>query len=282
MTPKPIVQSHTRRWVLGAAATAAVPVAACATGGGSGGAAQPSAATRLKAGSSLTYWNDQAGAYPDLMGRWATAFQQQTNVTVVVTGGIADYGNKLTAAFASGTPPDVYRYLQEGIPLPSAVERNMLLKLDDFVKRDKYDLTEFRKDSVQLYRWKGVLYGLPRDYGLQLIYYNTDLFQRLGLAPIPADWNDQTWTFQKFVDTCVQIARGGERYALFVPRGRRLWASFVYSNGGSVVKKNSDGLATEFALTDKAASDALQLMQDLIYRHKAAPEPGEEAALGNQ
>ena len=277
-----------RRVVAGAGLSGAgVVLSACGgqsgAGGATGGSGTGGAAT-LKAGSTIVYWNDQAGAYPDLMQKWGTAFQQKTGVKVEVTGGIpaADYQNKLGAAFAGGTGPDVYRYLQEAVPLPAAVERNTLRKLDDYVKRDKYDLADFRKDSIELYRWKGVLYGLPRDYGLQVIYYNSDLFQRLGIPPIPTDWNDKTWTMQKFVDVCVQVARGGERHAVFVPRGRRPWSSFVYSNGGQVVKKNADGLATEFALTEKPAVDALQLMQDLIYKHKAAPQPSEEAALGNQ
>ncbi|MGH2354043.1 MAG: extracellular solute-binding protein [Chloroflexota bacterium] len=67
-----------------------------------------------------------------------------------------------------------------------------------------------------------------------------------------------------------------------MPRGRRLWASFVYSNGGAIVKQNPDGLATEFAVADRPATEALQLMQDLIYKHKVAPLPAEEGALGNQ
>jgi ABC-type glycerol-3-phosphate transport system substrate-binding protein len=266
--------------MLGAGALGAL-AAACSP---SGGPASQGAGTgpALKSGTTIVYWNDQGGAYPDLMQRWGTALEQKTGVKVEATGGVQDYNNKLTAAFAAGSPPDVYRYLQEAIPLPAAVDRNMLLALDALVKRDHYDLADFRKDSIELYRWKGALRGLPRDYGLQVIYYNTDLFQRLGLPPIPADWTDKTWTFQKFVDVCVQVARGGERYALFVPRGRRLWASFVYSNGGNVVKMNSDGVATEFALAERPAVDALQLMQDLIHKHKAAPLPSEEAALGNQ
>jgi multiple sugar transport system substrate-binding protein len=265
---------------LGAGALGAL-AAACSTSGGS--ASQGTgAAPAVKSGTTIVYWNDQGGAYPDLMQRWGTSLEQKTGVKVEATGGVGDYANKLPAAFAAGSPPDVYRYLQEAIPLPAAVDRNMLLALDALVKRDHYDLADFRKDSIELYRWKGALRGLPRDYGLQVIYYNTDLFQRLGIPPIPADWTDKTWTFQKFVDVCVQVARGGERYALFVPRGRRLWASFVYSNGGNVVKMNSDGVATEFALAERPAVDALQLMQDLIHKHKAAPLPSEEAALGNQ
>ncbi len=261
---------------------AATPLAAaCGTGASTTTTGGEAPAAKLKAGSTLVYWNDMGGAYPNVMQTWADRFQQKTQVKVESTGGVGDYTNKLGAAFASGSAPDIYRYLQENIPLPAAVERNMLLKLDPYVKRDKYDLSDFRKDSIELYRWKGDLLALPRDYGLQLIFYNTDIFQREGLQPIPTDWNDKTWTFAKFLEYCQRLAKpNGERYALFVPRGNRLWASFVYSNGGAIVKKN-DGGPTEVALAEKPAADALQLMQDLIYKHKVAPLPSEEGGLGN-
>jgi len=250
---------------------------------GNTGSSGSGAPAKLKAGSTVVFWSDQGGGQPAVMQDWAQRFEKETGVKVEPTAGIADWQNKLVSAFTAGTPPDVFRYLQEQIPIVAAVERNMFLKLDDFIKRDKYDLSDFRKDAVELYRWKGSLYALPRAYGLQITFYNTDAFAREGIAPPPPDWTDKTWSFQKFQESCVRLGRpGGERYALFVPRASRLWASFVYSNGGAIVKKNADGLATEFALAEAPAVEALQLMQDLIYKHQVAPEPSQEAALGNQ
>jgi multiple sugar transport system substrate-binding protein len=145
----------------------------------------------------------------------------------------------------------------------------------------EYDLSDFRKDAVEIYRWKGSLYALPRAYGLQITFYNTDTFAREGIASLPTDWNDKTWTFQKFQEVCLKVGRPSEgRYALFVPRASRLWQSFIYCNGGAVVKKNTDGLATEFAINEPPAVEALQFMQDLIYKHQVAPEPSQEAGLG--
>ncbi|HEU5316051.1 MAG TPA: extracellular solute-binding protein [Chloroflexota bacterium] len=269
----------TRRRVItsGGVAGAALTLAACGGQAQDTGAAAP--AGQLKVGSTLIFWNGQGGSYPALMTQWGERFQQKTGVKVEATGGIASFDEKMTGSFAAGSPPDVWRYSPGTFPLPLAIERNMLLKIEPYVKRDKYDLNDFRKDSIDLYRWKGALHALPRDYGLQLIYYNTDIFQKEGLPPIPADWNDKTWTFQKFLDACTRVTKG-DRYALYVPRGDRLWASFVYSNGGAVVKKNGEGIATEIALTEKPATEALQLMQDLIYKHKVAPLPSEEAGLG--
>ena len=198
----------TRRRVL--AAVAASPLAvACGTGASNTATGGEAPAGKLKTGSTLNYWNDMGGAYPGVMQTWADRFAQKTGVKVEATGGIGDYNNKLGASFASGSSPDIYRYLYSSIPLPAAVERGMLMKLDAYVKRDKYDLSDFRKDALELYRWKGDLLALPRDYGLQLIFYNTDIFQREGLQPIPADWNDKTWTLQKFLEYCQRLTRPG-------------------------------------------------------------------------
>ena len=240
------------------------------------------APSTLKAGATITFWNDMGGPYPGLMEKWRDQFGGKTQVKVEVSGGMGDFTNKLTAAFAGGTPPDLYRYLQENIPLPAAVERNMLKKLDDLIKRDKVDLSDFRKDSIVLYQWKGSQLALPRDYGLQLIYFNTEVFAKAGVQPIPTDWADKTWTFDKFLETCQAVMRGGAQYGLILNRGWRPWASWVYSNGGAVVKKDAEGLATEFAIAEKPAIDALQFLQDLMYKHKVAPTPEEETALGDQ
>ena len=153
-------------------APAAAPTAAPAP---TVAAAPTTAPVTLKAGTTITFWNDMGGPYPGLMEKWRDQFGGKTQVKVEVTGGMGDFTNKLTAAFAAGTPPDLYRYLQENIPLPAAVERNMLKKLDDLIKRDKVDLADFRKDSIVLYQWKGSQLALPRDYGLQLVYYNTEV-----------------------------------------------------------------------------------------------------------
>jgi multiple sugar transport system substrate-binding protein len=270
----------TRRAVLASLATGApVLLAACGTSSGDSGGAAPAA--KLKAGATITFWTDQGGGLPAIAQDWAKRFEAKNGVKVEPTGGIQDYTNKLFGAFTAGTPPDIYRYLQENIPIVAAVDRNMFLKLDAYIKRDKYDLTDFRKDAVEIYKWKGAQYALPRAYGLQLVFYSTDAFTREGIQPIPGDWTDKTWTYAKFLEACQRIARSGDRYALFVPRASRLWASFIYSNGGQIVKKNADGLATEFAINEPPAVEALQFMQDLIYKHKVAPMPSEEPGLGS-
>lgn len=47
----------------------------------------------------------------------------------------------------------------------------------------------------------------------------------------------------------------------------------MYKNGGTVVQKNDQGLATAIALTEPNAVQALQFLQDLMYKHGVSPRP---------
>lgn len=186
--------------------------------------------------------------------------------------------------FAAGTPPDIYHYLQEVVPIVTVVTKKMHLQLDELVKKDKYDLADFRKDSVALYTWEGGLYALPRDYGNQNLFLNLDLFAKAGIEPPPVDWEDKTFTFQKFLDMAqkLTVKKGDktEQWGFLVNRGWRPWASWVYNNGGAVVKRDDKGVATAIALDEPAAVEALQFLQDLMHKHVVAPRPDLESELG--
>ncbi len=200
---------------------------------------------------------------------------------------IADGGqmnNQLLVQTAGGTPPDVFTFFQENIPIDAAVDKNLLLQIDDLIKRDSYDLSDFLPQAVELNRWEGKLYALPRDYGNQQVYYNVDMFKKKGV-PLPAtDWNDTTWTFDKYLQAAQALTEtsGGKttQWGILTNTAWRPWASFVYSNGGKVVNADANGVATSIALTDDAAVGGLQFLQDQIYKYKVAPEPSASSDLG--
>ena len=287
---RPFSRRRLIRAALGTAVSAGVGLlAACGaastgTGVGADPPGRPDGKPRLNTGATLFFMNSMGGPYAGVMEEWATSFRDRTGVKVETSPGTQDFANKLDSSFASGTPPDIFIYHQERVPIVTAVERKMLLRIDSYVKRDHYDLADFRKDAIELNRWKGGLYALPRDYGLQLLFYNVDHFRRAGIKPPPASWQDRAWTFAALLDAAKQLTvrSGGEttQWALRVNRAWRPWASFVYSNGGAVVNRSADGLATGFALHEPAAVEALQFVQDLMYRHHVAPTPDEEKAIG--
>ncbi len=138
--------------------------------------------------------------------------------------------------------------------------------------------------AVELYRWDGKLYALPRDYGNQNIYYNVDLFEKAGLTPPPADWEEKTWTFDAFLEAAKALTvKNGDRteqWGFIVNRGLRPWSSWVYNNGGTLVNQDDRGIATDMALDQPNAVEALQFLQDLMYTHGVAPRPELESETG--
>lgn len=198
--------------------------------------------------------------------------------TQIVTG---DTNAQLLTQIAGGTPPDLFRYLQENIPIPALVDKKLGYALDALISRDKYDYSDFLPQAWNLNVWNGKTYGVPRDYGNQQIYYNVEMFKSAGLQPIPTDWNDTTWTFDAFVEAARKLQKTeGSRttvWGYYVNRAWRPWATFVYSNGGAVVHKDAQGVATDIALTEDAAVGALQYIQDLMLKHKVAPRPDVES-----
>jgi multiple sugar transport system substrate-binding protein len=212
---------------------------------------------------------------------WADTFPQtHPGITVQYQPVTSQYNNKLTAAYAAGTPPDVYRYLQANTPIDAAVKDTLLLDLTSYASRDKYDFSDFLPQAIGLYKWHGKLYALPRDYGAQFVFYNVDLFQKTGLNLLPIKWDDASWTYAKFIDTAkrLTVSQGGatSQWGCIVNTGFRPWASFVYSNDGTIVQNDSNGESTQITLNDDSAAAGLQFLQDLMYKYHVAPTAKEK------
>jgi multiple sugar transport system substrate-binding protein len=268
-------QSISRRAFLrGAAAVAGVAtLAACVPA--APGAAPASEGGDAPAGetATLTFVVDTINeGHVEVRNKWAADFAAaNAGVQIDHQPVPQDYNVKIQTLFAAGTPPDVYRYLQEVTPIITVAQKNLHLQLDDYIAAESYDLSDFRPEAVTLYRWEEKLYALPRDYGNQNFFYNIDLFEADGVALPPADWEDTGWTFETFLDAATTLTkREGERttqWGFLVNRGQRPWASWLYSNGGALVHMDDRGVATESAMTDEASVEALQFVQDLMHTH---------------
>lgn len=269
--------------VLTACGTPAAPT-------GQSGASTPAvAATQAPAqnnGVKLIFMSDTSNeAIIKVRNEWARKFSEaNSGVTVEHQPVPQEYPTKIQTLYAAGTPPDIYRYLQEITPIVTVAQKKLNLPLNSYVERDKYDLSDFRPEAIELYRWENELYALPRDYGNQNLFYNINMLEAAGVQPPTADWTDKSFSFEAFVDMARKLTKKSgdrtEQYGCLVNRGWRPWASWVYNNGASVVSKNAQGLATEITLTDPAAIEALQLLQDLMYKEQLAPRPDIESETG--
>ena len=151
----------------------------------------------------------------------------------------ADYFTKIQTLFAAGTPPISIAICRRSRPSSPCTQKACMCSWTTTSSATAYDISDFRPDAIELYRWDGKTYALPRDYGNQNLYYNVDLFEEAGVEPPPADWEDTEFTFDVFLDMAQQLTKTeGDRttqWGFLVNRGQRPWASWVYSNGGALV-----------------------------------------------
>ncbi|QIZ00461.2 extracellular solute-binding protein [Streptomyces sp. S1D4-11] len=154
---------------LGATLTLAAVVSACSSNSGSGSGS-----------STLNWWtwdDKQATAYEVCAKDFEKA---NPGVTVKISQyGVTDYFTKLTAWLRGlSKAPDAFQNSVQFFP--QYADQHQLLPLDDYIKKDNFDLSRF---SVGVDSWKytdGEQYGLPLDWAATGLYYNTDMLTKAG------------------------------------------------------------------------------------------------------
>ena len=98
----------------------------------------------------------EQGMVNQIVDRWKQANPRGPQAEFVISTG--DVVEKFTTMLAGGTPPAlVSMAASQGVVF---ADRGEFTALDDYAKRDKYDLADYIPVSLDQYRWKGKLYAL--------------------------------------------------------------------------------------------------------------------------
>lgn len=271
-------------WAFGSATAAGL--GACTTAQGARGVpgertnqGEVAPAAQLRRGATIAWAVDDGPTRTPLRQDQVRLFKEVfPDINVELISG-ATGAEKLQALFAAGTPPDLFR--QETPGMAFFASRGQLTALDPYMKRDKYDLSDFFPAAWEIWRWKGRYYGAP-FIGVRVLFYNRSLSQQAGARTPPASWRDASWTWPSFLEVCQKIAvrsgGNGARWAADLGNGRRDWQPWVWSNGGEVF--NPSG--TKVLLAEPPAVEALQFLADLVHRHRVAPKADELQAQGGR
>ncbi|GIN58521.1 hypothetical protein J8TS2_28400 [Lederbergia ruris] len=104
------------------------------------------------------------------------------NITLKLISGSPNDSQFLQEQFARGEVPDII----PTIPTLEYIEDlDLLMPIDDMVEQSGFDLGVFREGIIDNLRaidplGEGNLYGLPIESTLMVMYYNKDIFDRLG------------------------------------------------------------------------------------------------------
>ncbi|MBI3970751.1 MAG: extracellular solute-binding protein [Chloroflexi bacterium] len=261
-----------RRTVLRFGSTMAaggVVAALAACGAPGGGPSASGAASRIGAGTVITYLGNHNQAESMVVEPEMKAFEQKfPGVKVEVTNLTSGYDEKLKTMLASGTPPDMFR--TGGSNWAELTNQGAMAEIGSRVKRDKYDLSDLIEAAVQQYFWKGKHLGLGSNVGYSLIYYNPAVFAEAGVREPSDDWA-RPWTWEDFADalkrTTKRSATGEpERYGF---SGLNEFHRIQVTNGVRIC--NDEETRTLYDTPE--AIEVWEWLYDLVHAHKVAQNP---------
>lgn len=114
--------------------------------------------------------------------------QANPNIHVQIQVVTGDYLQTLQPMLASHTAPDLF-YVDSSYA-PQLESQGVLLPLDDYIKKDNVDASDFSASLLKAFQWQGQTYGLPKDFNTLAIEYNKDLLAKAGIQNPPSTWEE--------------------------------------------------------------------------------------------
>jgi len=188
----------------------------------------------------------------------------------------ADYFTKIQTLWASGDSaeiPDI-AFLS---PVINYAADGVLEPLDPFIEEFDFDREDFWPGLLEFATYDGQVYGFPRDSGLEVLYYNPEIFDEVGV-----EYPNEDWTWDDLMAAAEQltvVAGNGRvsRYALGMEAGKyQLW---IGQNGGSILDDMAN--PSRCTLTEPEAVEALQFFVDMMNNNYAMPDANLSQAGGD-
>jgi multiple sugar transport system substrate-binding protein len=103
--------------------------------------------------------------------------------------GAQEYFVDMTTQLAAGVGPDLI-FVCNTVNFPEYAAAKYLVPLDDYLKADNVDLSDYVPEALQGATYEGKLYALPDSYhnGDSILYYNKTMFDKAGVAYPTDDW----------------------------------------------------------------------------------------------
>lgn len=252
------------------ALAACTPASAPSGSAGEGGAASEEAVT-------LTFGRHWEAAFRPHQDEFDNLYiETHPDVEIEITYNTwADHQTVVPTWAAADTLPDVV-YVHGSRAFPWAFE-GITIPLQDYVDTDdEFDVGGIWDESLSLYRFQGILHGIPYDHGPIILGYNKDMFDAAGMA-----YPDETWTMDQLRDAARELTNpdgdipqwgwGGN----FPDLGNTGYYATVGGWGGELMSDDE----TQVLLDSDASREALQFWYDLIHVDNSAPTPAESDAF---
>lgn len=139
----------------------------------------------------VTFWHALGGEHGTILQGLVDEFnasQDQVRVELAYQGGYSTLMQKLMAAVAAGDPPTMAGSYNNWTTI--FIDAGAIVPVERFVRDPEVglsseELADFFPAFLEANTWDGVLYSLPFNKSVQILYYNKDLLDQAGV-PVPS------------------------------------------------------------------------------------------------
>lgn len=238
---------------------AALVLGACApTGGGGGGGTTAANEQDITATIRAANW----GGNPtenNLVLKYINDFQAKYPKIKVTQEQIPDaFEDKIKTEMTAGSEPDAM-YVSTKL-MNFAAPAGRLLDLGPLMSKWGVSRDEFVPSLLSPWEYSGKLYGLPKDFGDLVIFYNKKMFTAAGLQP-PKTWDE--------VRSSAKTLTKGDAKGISLPDDSARWNALLFGWGGKVL--SADGKTAVF--NDKAGVDSATFYTSFQLQDKSSDLP---------
>lgn len=190
----------------------------------------------------------------------------------------SEYPAKISTMHAGGTIGDAMWSALGGALIQYHYGQNLIQPLDELVKSQNLDLSQWYKGCLDAISIDGKLLGLPfkAHPGMAVVYYNQSALEAEGIPVPTADW-----TIEQQLEMAKALTKTqGDQVTQFGYMPNTGWKGFVTllrAFGGELLSE--DG--SKFQLNSPEGQAATQWLYDLHHVHKVAPKPNQITGTGS-
>ena len=198
-----------------------------------------------------------------VMEKMAEAYNKEhpnVHVTTQLTTW-SEYWTKLEASATGGSAPDIIT--MNVLHVEEYADAGILLDLTDAEKESDLKVNEnFPAPLVDGYTVDGKLYGIPKDFDTNAVFYNKEIFDKAGVE-YPSD----NMTFEDFKAKCEELKNAGlpeGTYPTAVNRnsGQTTYDASVFANGGYFLSEGNEKSGWDDPKTIEAVQSWLDLVSE--------------------
>lgn len=166
------------------------------------------ASTLASAKEKIIFWHAMGGNFQPTLNKIVEEYnksQDKIEVEALYQGSYQEALNKFKSVQGTDKAPALIQ-LNE-ISTEYMYNSGAITPMQEFVKKDNYDLTKLEDTLINYYTINGTLYSMPFNSSASILLYNKDAFKEVGLDPEKAPKS-----YKELAETAKKLTKGTERY----------------------------------------------------------------------